>query len=154
MAELKVGRTVWVGVIVKDVAAARRFYSEIVGLKELDGGEEWAHFSLRVPDHLLEILPVADEPPFDKPGFRPGFQVEDIEAARKEMIARGAKPVSKIQGSVAQGGRWCSFEDMEGNYFELKQVLRARAASRSAKKQSKPARRAGGKTKTARKRKP
>jgi catechol 2,3-dioxygenase-like lactoylglutathione lyase family enzyme len=149
MAKINVGRVVWLGVVVKDLAAMRRFYTDVAGLDLIESGRTWAHLDLGA-GHLLELLQLSDEPPDDKKGFRPGFQVKDIEAARQELIAQGAKPVGEIEGGAEMGGRWCSFQDAEGNYFEIKQVMRAAAKKRSTKQSTKKSRSA--KTTRARKR--
>ena len=123
MSKINVGRVVWLGVVVKDLKAQQRFYRDVVGLDVIESGEGWAHLDLGA-GHLLELLQRSDEPPTEKKGFRPGFQVKDIEAARQELIARGAKPVGEIEGGAELGGSWCSFRDAEGNYFEIKQLMR------------------------------
>jgi predicted enzyme related to lactoylglutathione lyase len=152
MPKVNVGRVVWLGVVVKDLAAQRRFYSDVVGLDVIESGQTWAHLDLGA-GHLLELLQLSDEPPEDKKGFRPGFQVKDIEAAWQELIARGAKPVGEIEGGAEMGGRWCSFRDAEGNYFEIKQLMHTAATKRSAKKSTKKRTKQGKSTSTGRTRK-
>lgn len=133
MTKLNVGRVVWVGLTVKDLEAEKRFYREMLDLEVLDSGEEWAHLDLG-GGHLLELLRLSGEAPSDKKGFRPGFQVGNIVAARDELVARGAKPVGDIEGGAESGGLWCSFRDPEGNYFEIKQIIRPAAGLRAARK--------------------
>jgi catechol 2,3-dioxygenase-like lactoylglutathione lyase family enzyme len=36
----------WVGVVVEDLEAQRRFYGEVLGLRELEVGEDWAQFDM------------------------------------------------------------------------------------------------------------
>ena len=47
--------------------------------------------------------------------------VQDIEAAREQLIALGVRVVSDLEGSASAGGRWCYFRDAEGNVFDLKE---------------------------------
>ena len=133
------GRVVWLGVVVKDMEAQLRFYRDVVGLEVIQAEDSWAHLDLGA-GHLLELLALSDEPPEDRKGYRPGFQVSDIEAARRELVSRGAKPIGDIEGGARTGGRWCSFRDPEGNYFEIKELIRTaakKAAKKSAKKSAK-----------------
>jgi predicted enzyme related to lactoylglutathione lyase len=44
--------------------------------------------------------------------------VQDIEAAREQLIALGVRVVSDLEGSASAGGRRCYFQDAEGNVFE------------------------------------
>ena len=55
--------------------------------------------------------------------FQVGFMVEDIHAAREELLAKGVNPVSEIQGGPSSEAYWCYFEDPEGNLFEITQKL-------------------------------
>jgi predicted enzyme related to lactoylglutathione lyase len=48
--------------------------------------------------------------------YQVGFVVDDIPAARKELVARGAEPVSEIKGT---NSCWAYFRDPEGNVFEI-----------------------------------
>lgn len=135
MQKVDAGRVVWIGLVVEDMGAQLRFYTDVVGLDVIEAGETWAHLDLG-GGHLLELLQLSDEPPADKKGFRPGFQVKDIEAARTELILRGAEAIGDIDGGAGLGGRWCSFRDAEGNYFEIKQLMRPAAKSKSTKKRA------------------
>jgi predicted enzyme related to lactoylglutathione lyase len=143
MPKINAGKVVWLGVVVKDMEAQLRFYGDVLGLEVIEAEESWAHLDLG-SGHLLELLQLSGEPPADKKGFRPGFQVKDIEAAREELISRGAKPMDEIEGGAESGGRWCSFRDPEGNYFEIKQVMRPPAKKTSAKRRANKSAKKGG----------
>ncbi len=132
-------RIVWLGVFVKKFEAQRKFYRDMMGLEELKSGDGWAHFKLGTSS-MLELMSLSPEPPHHRKGFRPGFQVKDIKAARREFIKRGAEPGSSIQGGKKAGGFWCSFKDADDNYIELKQILASpsrKAAKASPKRGSK-----------------
>jgi predicted enzyme related to lactoylglutathione lyase len=49
-----------------------------------------------------------------------GFEVEDIEAVRAELVRRGVTPISEIMEPDAPDP-WAYFLDPEGNVFEIKQ---------------------------------
>jgi catechol 2,3-dioxygenase-like lactoylglutathione lyase family enzyme len=138
------GHVVWLGLVVKDFEAQREFYRDVLGLKELKAGAHWAHFELGA-GHRLELMSGWPEPPYQRRCFRPGFQVKDIKAARRALLARGLEPSSDINGGKRFGSFWCSFKDADGNYFELKQLIpsstrRPSKARRHASKKSRAAR--------------
>jgi glyoxylase I family protein len=59
----------------------------------------------------------------NRPGFAHiAFQVEDVSAARQEVLAVGGKPVGEVVTvQIADGRRvtWCYVTDPEGNVIEL-----------------------------------
>ena len=112
----------WLGVVVDDLDAQRRFYGEILGLEEVDAGDDWVQFDMGGLN-LFELLRRSDEPQYDRRRFQPGFAVEDVHAARGRLIERGAEPITPIEGGPAAGGYWCYFRDPEGNVFEVSQRL-------------------------------
>ena len=100
----------WLGLVVDDLEAQRRFYRDTIGLTELGSGEGWVQFDLGFPN-LFERR------------FQPGFAVDDIRAARERLLERGAEPVTEIEGEADSQGNWSYFRDPEGNIFELSQRL-------------------------------
>lgn len=112
----------WIGVVVDDMDAQRRFYRDVLGLKELGAGEDWVHFDMGFPN-ILELLQRSDEPKYDRPRFQPGFAVDDIHAARERMLAAGVESISEVDGAPEGQGYWCYFRDAEGNVFEISQRL-------------------------------
>ena len=57
-------------------------------------------------------------PQYDARRVQVGFEVDDIEVARGELIEMGVEPISGIEGA---DGRWAYFRDPEGNVFEIKE---------------------------------
>jgi predicted enzyme related to lactoylglutathione lyase len=115
----------WIGVVARDLGRQQRFYRDALGFTEFARGPGWVQFDLG-DSRVLEIVQQGDEPQYDEVRYQVGYAVEDIEGARKQLIARGAEPVSGLEGNADDGGRWCYFRDSEGNVFELKE-RRARA---------------------------
>ena len=114
----------WLGLVVDDLDAQRRFYADVLGLKEVASGDGWVQFDMGWPN-LFELLQRSDEPQYDRPRFQPGFAVDDVEAARERLLRLGAEPVSEIEGGRDSGGAWCYVRDPEGNVFEVSQRLSA-----------------------------
>jgi predicted enzyme related to lactoylglutathione lyase len=112
----------WLGVVVDDLEEQRRFYRNVLGLAELDAGEDWVQFDMGGPN-LFELLRKSDQPQYDRRRFQPGFAVGDIHAARARLIEHGAKAITAIEGGRGSGGYWCYFRDPEGNVFEISQRL-------------------------------
>ncbi|HYL97668.1 MAG TPA: VOC family protein [Blastocatellia bacterium] len=138
MTKTNFGEVVWVVLNVKDFDAQRRFYSRISGYREIAAGDGWSHLQMS-KYRVLELMQKGKKAPDNKKGFRPAFEVANIKAARAELISKGANPIGGIEGGPDFEGFWCAFEDPEGNYFEIKQVLhktagRAAVAQRTSKK--------------------
>jgi predicted enzyme related to lactoylglutathione lyase len=112
----------WLGIVVEDLEGQRRFYRSVLGIAELDAGEDWVQFDMGGPN-LLELLRRNDRPQYDRLRFQPGFAVGDIHAARARLIEHGAEAITEIEGGRGSGGYWCYFRDPEGNVFELSQRL-------------------------------
>ena len=106
--------------------------------KELDAGVSisGAHLKgihLRLPGWgesgpTLEIYSynVQEEKPktaVNRPGFTHiAFEVDDVEAARKKVLASGGNKVGEIVTLTTSGGSnvtWCYLTDPEGNIIEL-----------------------------------
>jgi catechol 2,3-dioxygenase-like lactoylglutathione lyase family enzyme len=121
MGELRLDWPVWIGVVADDLDAQRRFYRDVLGLRELEATEEWVEFDLG-SGRKLEVLALDREAPqYATPGYSVGFLVEDIRAAADELVARGVRRISEIEGGPDSGQYWCYFEDGEGNRFEIAQ---------------------------------
>jgi len=115
MAEIELRFPRWIGVVCADLEAQRRFYRDILGLRETGEGDDWIQFDLG-PGVTFEIVAQSADPEYDQPRYQVGFVVDDIRAAREELLARGVEPVTDIKGSVSY---WAYFHDPEGNVFEI-----------------------------------
>ncbi|MGH9105346.1 MAG: VOC family protein [Acidimicrobiales bacterium] len=105
----------WVGVVCADLDAQRRFYRDVLGLREADHGDDWAQFDLG-PGVSFELVRRSSEPEYDYPRYQVGFAVDDIHAASDELHRRGVPAVSGVKGSNSY---WVYFRDPEGNVFEI-----------------------------------
>ncbi len=112
------GWPVWVGVVSEDLERQRTFYRDVLGLQERDAGDDFAIFD--VDGNILELLARSDARQYSGRCVSVGFVVEDIEAARAELLRRGAESVTGVEGP-AEGQYWTYFRDVEGNLFELVQ---------------------------------
>jgi catechol 2,3-dioxygenase-like lactoylglutathione lyase family enzyme len=115
MAEIKLAFPKWIGVVCADFEAQRRFYRDVLALREVDQGEGWIQFDLG-SGVTFEILAQSADPEYDQPRYQVGFVVADIRAAREELLARGVEPVTNIKGNASY---WAYFRDPEGNVFEI-----------------------------------
>jgi catechol 2,3-dioxygenase-like lactoylglutathione lyase family enzyme len=122
MGELHLGWPAWIGVVVQDMERERRFYRDVLGLRETDGGDDWVQFDLGGPN-TFELIEQSDAPEYRTTGYAVGFVVEDIEAARQELVGRGVEPVTEILGGPDSTAYWCYFRDPEGHLFEITQRL-------------------------------
>jgi catechol 2,3-dioxygenase-like lactoylglutathione lyase family enzyme len=114
------GWPTWIGIVADDLGRQRRFYRDVLGFTELGEGAGWVQFELG-GERLLEIVQRSGEPQYDQARYQVGYTVEDIEAAREQLIGLGVEVVSELEGDAGSGRRWCYFRDAEGNVFELKE---------------------------------
>jgi catechol 2,3-dioxygenase-like lactoylglutathione lyase family enzyme len=122
----------WIGVVADDLEQQRRFYRDTLGFRETGSSEGWVH--LEIPGGgLFEVIQRDRSPQYDDKRFQVGFTVEDIRAAREELVHRGATPLTAIQPDEP-GSRnlWCYFRDPEGNVFEITEWLEPIGAERPA----------------------
>lgn len=112
----------WVGVLIEDFEAALDFFSGTLGLalEYRDEVKMLAHFRLR-SGQLLEVYGPSNRQRkekyrwFDGPAL--GFEVEDIELARQEMMARGARFITEIETWADEA--WSMFLGPEDKLFEI-----------------------------------
>jgi catechol 2,3-dioxygenase-like lactoylglutathione lyase family enzyme len=114
----ELGFPTWIGVVCADLPAQRRFYRDILGLRETESGNGWIQFELG-PGTTFELIAQSKDPEYDAPRYQVGFSVDDIVAARAELLSRGVEVVSDIQTSSDGTSRWAYFRDGEGNVFEI-----------------------------------
>jgi hypothetical protein len=82
----------------------------------------WTRSLIPRPAKIIpEIVQRSGQPQYDQARYQVGYAVEDIDAAREQLISLGVQVVSDLEGSASAGGRWCYFRDAEGNVFELKE---------------------------------
>jgi catechol 2,3-dioxygenase-like lactoylglutathione lyase family enzyme len=108
----------WIGVVSDDLEAQRRFYRDVLGLRELESGDDWVQFDFE--GNVFELVERSDVPQY-RQRYQVGFTVDDIRVARTQLIDRGVEAISEIEGDPDAGGAWCYFRDPEGNVFELTQ---------------------------------
>ncbi|MDQ6713285.1 MAG: VOC family protein [Candidatus Dormibacteraeota bacterium] len=118
----RLGWPIWVGVVSENIERQRRFYRDVLGFKELGAAESWVSFDMGWPN-FFEIKGRSGDPQYDRPRYQVAFEVDDIEASRRELIALGVEAVSEIVGTPEIGGYWCYFKDPEGNVFAISQRL-------------------------------
>jgi catechol 2,3-dioxygenase-like lactoylglutathione lyase family enzyme len=130
---MSLGWPTWIGVVVEDLERQRRFYRDTLGFREAAGSEGWVHFEIP-GGGLFELIQREQAPQYDAKRYQVGFTVNDIYAARDQLIRQGVTPVSEIEG-VESGSNnlWCYFRDPEGNVFEITQWLTPLPKAGSAK---------------------
>lgn len=72
-----VGWPAWIGVVVDDLDKQRRFYGEVLGSPEIDGGRGWASFGMGEAG-MLELIVRSSEPQYDRPRFQGGFAIKQL----------------------------------------------------------------------------
>jgi len=120
----------YVILIVDDLDLALRFYTDVLGLRLGHRSGDYAQFDtgatrlgLYTRDAMAKTLGLSLRPPAqDAPGFEIGFKVPDVDAAFKELVERGALPVTPPTDRP-WGQRTAYVRDPDGHLFELAQDL-------------------------------
>jgi predicted enzyme related to lactoylglutathione lyase len=113
----------WGGLLVEDLEASVSFYQDVMGLKLLGKGEDWAHFDAG-RGALFELMSggkAASQP--KSAAQQPvilGLRVDDLDRAVVELKLKGVKFVDEI--GQFENTRWAHFSDPEGNQLEIKEV--------------------------------
>jgi catechol 2,3-dioxygenase-like lactoylglutathione lyase family enzyme len=114
------GWPTWVGVVVDDLEKQRRFWGNLLALPEHHAGPDFVDFEMG-DGRTFELIQRSDDPQYDRARFQVGFEVEDVERAREELIRRGVEPITGILAD--EQSPWAYFRDPEGNVFEIKQRI-------------------------------
>jgi catechol 2,3-dioxygenase-like lactoylglutathione lyase family enzyme len=116
------GWPTWVGIVVEDLDAQRRFWGQLLGEPQHTSGPDFVHFDVG-DGRSFELIKRSNEPEYDRVRFQVGFEVENVQSARDELIERGVEPITEI---IAEADSpWAYFRDPEGNVFEIKQRQRS-----------------------------
>lgn len=112
----------WVNV--PDHAKAKRFYGEVLGLKQVFEMESWAEYSHAAGAAAIGLAGPRPGVAADamKPGATVVFKVDDLDKARAELAKRGVKfhgDVYEVPGVV----RIATFSDPFGNPLQIAQPL-------------------------------
>jgi catechol 2,3-dioxygenase-like lactoylglutathione lyase family enzyme len=119
--QVKVKGFAWAGLATDDFQRSLRFFTEVLGLPVEVQSDDVAILTVG-PGQQLEIFGG------DHPGKRLtanpviAFEVEDMEAARSELLAAGVE----LLGDVGSWDRfqWQYFRSPDGHIFEIKTINR------------------------------
>ena len=121
----KITGIVYVGVKTEQFDELCKFFGETLGLQK-DHFEPGFATYLTANGDKIEIYGPNDpnNPHHDHftTGPVPGFEVENIVEARKELEEKGIEFIGPIQGTKPGGSRWSHFKGPDGNVYELKQL--------------------------------
>ena len=60
---------------------------------------------MRTRGGMLELVQRNDQPEYDQARYQVGYAADDIETARRQLIARGAEPVTGLEGTSLDSAR-------------------------------------------------
>jgi lactoylglutathione lyase len=108
-----------VRIFVNDLDRARRFYGDILELRETAAAPGWAMFDIDGKNLIIETVP-QDDPEHDLVGrlLAVSFEVDDIDAAYRNLMAKGVlfpEPPEKQDW----GGTLAFPRDPDGNILTL-----------------------------------
>jgi catechol 2,3-dioxygenase-like lactoylglutathione lyase family enzyme len=112
---------------VRDVGAAKAFYTEQVGFNldhDVEPGNGMRVVQMTPPGSACSVV-IGEGLPLGEPGSVKGVQlvVEDIEAVREGLLERGVKvgEVQQLGPEGAPGSRFCFFEDPDRNGWAVQE---------------------------------
>ena len=116
----------WIGVLVHDYEATCNFLEDDLGL-ELDWTDEAKEITMfRFPSgNTIEVYGPSDRTReakyqhFNGPVI--GLEIDDIAAARDELVAKGVEFVSEIDGLDDGSIKWTYFWGLDGQFYSLHQ---------------------------------
>ncbi|MBA2327824.1 MAG: VOC family protein [Actinobacteria bacterium] len=106
----------WMGVRVSDLEATRSFFEKL-GLEHRHSEGEMIAFGAKNGDTVEAFGPGDEDHRHFDSGPVVGFEVDDVEAARRELESAGVE----FTGAIERGGgmRWAHFRGPDGILFEL-----------------------------------
>jgi catechol 2,3-dioxygenase-like lactoylglutathione lyase family enzyme len=112
----------WAGVRTADLKSAARFFADVLGFSLVHEVEEMVQFELP-SGQLFEVF--GSENRYYTLHACPvlAFQVEDVRAARKELVSRGVEFVTDVDGNQSEA--WSYFRGPDGYLYELWQTARS-----------------------------
>jgi predicted enzyme related to lactoylglutathione lyase len=110
----------WIGVVADNLAVQRRFYRDVLDLAELGAHSGYVEFDMG-EGRRVELVQRSDAPQYDQAGYQVAFAVHGIQSVRNQLHSRKVRAISGLKGTLRTGGRWCYFEDPEGNTFAIKE---------------------------------
>jgi predicted enzyme related to lactoylglutathione lyase len=113
----RLGWPAWIGVVAEDLQRQAVFYRDVLGFRQVGEGDDYVEFDFG--GRTFEVLARSADRQYDTRRVQVGFEVDDIERAREELIAAGVEPVTDILGASDDISRWAYFRDPEGNVFEI-----------------------------------
>lgn len=124
---MRVKEISWAGVLTEGFEESVHFFSEVLGLSLEHRDEAKAIVHLRFPSgQLLEVYGPSNRQRKEKyrrfNGPALGFEVEEVEAARQQMMARGVRFISEVE--TWEGDAWALFLGPEDKLFEIQRPAR------------------------------
>ncbi len=120
-----------VPVPVRDVDAAKDFYTEQVGFRldhDVRPGDGMRVVQMTPPGSACSVV-IGEGLPLGEPGSVRGVQlvVEDLDTVRGELAGRGVaiSDVQQMGPEGTPGSRYCFFEDPDGNMWAVQEYKRA-----------------------------
>ncbi len=115
---------------VRDVDAAKSFYTEQVGFgldHDVRPSEGIRVVQMTPPGSVCSVV-LGEGLPLGEPGSVKGVQlvVQDIDALRGELAGRGVdvSDVQQMGPEGAPGSRFCFFTDLDGNVWAIQEYKR------------------------------
>jgi catechol 2,3-dioxygenase-like lactoylglutathione lyase family enzyme len=89
------GWPTWIGVVVQDLDTERRFWGELLGLREDHSTEDSATFKT-ADGRWFELIERSEDAEYNEPRFQVAFAVDDIQAAYSQLVEHGVEAITPV----------------------------------------------------------
>lgn len=107
----------WLGTRTDDYAATVALFRDVMSLEVKELTESFAWFQLPNGDQVEVFGREDPDHEFFTTGPVVGFEVTDLDQARRELEAAGVEFIGEIHGTP--GGRWSHFRGPDGTVYEI-----------------------------------
>lgn len=107
----------WLGVRTERFDAMADFYREVIGIEPAASEDDFLLFELPNGDRIELFRPGGANAHFDRAPVA-GFEVDDVDAARRQLEDRGVEFVHSGRDDDA-GVAWAHFRAPDGNLYEI-----------------------------------
>lgn len=128
---MRIKGVIWVGSVSDGDGAMAAFLSDVLGLRTTVDVPGFTQLTMENGDRIELFGPESVEHELLDTGPVAGFWVDDLDAARQELIAAGTEHVTDFD-HAPDGHRWFYFKAPDGNFYELCEEPRPRPSKRAS----------------------
>ena len=117
---MKIKAVSWLGIATDRYPESLRFFTDVLGFEVVAGHEEQALLRIGDSGQLLELFGREGRGKSLTRNPVPAFEVEDVAAAKHELLANGVELVGDI--GAWNGFEWLYFKSPDGHLLSVKKT--------------------------------